>query len=66
MLERMAESRRDPDDRSRRSGTARMNDANLTLEAVDIAEILKLLPHRYPSLMVDRIVNLRADGSALK
>jgi 3-hydroxyacyl-[acyl-carrier-protein] dehydratase len=42
-----------------------MNDANLTLEAVDIAEILKLLPHRYPFLMVDRIVNLRADDSAI-
>ena len=42
-----------------------MNDANLTLEAVDIAEILKLLPHRYPFLMVDRIVNLRADDFAI-
>src|SRR6476661_4054716 len=42
-----------------------MNDANLTLEAVDIAEILKLLPHRYPFLMVDRIVNLRGDDFAI-
>ena len=42
-----------------------MNDPNLTLEAVDIAEILKLLPHRYPFLMVDRIVNLRADDFAI-
>jgi 3-hydroxyacyl-[acyl-carrier-protein] dehydratase len=41
-----------------------MNDTVLTLEAIDIAEILKLLPHRYPFLMVDRIVNLRSDESA--
>ena len=42
-----------------------MNDTVLTLEAIDIAEILKLLPHRYPFLMVDRIVNLRSDESAV-
>ena len=42
-----------------------MNDTVLTLEAIDIAEILKLLPHRYPFLMVDRIVNLRSDESAI-
>ena len=42
-----------------------MNDTVLTLEALDIAEILKLLPHRYPFLMVDRIVNLRSDESAI-
>ncbi len=38
-----------------------MNDAGVTIEAVDIAEILKTLPHRYPFLMVDRIINLRGD-----
>ena len=32
---------------------------------VDISEILKTLPHRYPFLMVDRIVELRADESAI-
>ena len=42
-----------------------MNDTVLTLEAIDLAEILKLLPHRYPFLMVDRIVNLRSDESAI-
>ncbi|HSR75604.1 MAG TPA: 3-hydroxyacyl-ACP dehydratase FabZ [Xanthobacteraceae bacterium] len=42
-----------------------MNDTVLTLEAIDIAEILKLLPHRYPFLMVDRIVDLRSDESAI-
>jgi 3-hydroxyacyl-[acyl-carrier-protein] dehydratase len=42
-----------------------MNDAETTLEAADIAAILETLPHRYPFLMVDRIVNMRADESAI-
>ncbi len=32
-----------------------------TLEAVGIAAILDALPHRYPFLMIDRIINIRAD-----
>jgi 3-hydroxyacyl-[acyl-carrier-protein] dehydratase len=40
-----------------------MTDAGTTLEAADIAEILKALPHRYPFLMVDRIINIRGDQS---
>jgi 3-hydroxyacyl-[acyl-carrier-protein] dehydratase len=35
-----------------------------TLQAADIAAILKALPHRYPFLMVDRIINMRGDESA--
>ncbi len=31
------------------------------IEAVDIAGVLKLLPHRYPFLMVDRVINMRGD-----
>jgi len=42
-----------------------MDHTVLTVEAIDIAEILKLLPHRYPFLMVDRIINLRSDESAV-
>jgi 3-hydroxyacyl-[acyl-carrier-protein] dehydratase len=42
-----------------------MNDDTLTLEVVEIAEILKFLPHRYPFLMVDRIINLRGDESGV-
>src|ERR1700692_2732897 len=38
-----------------------MNDVGSTIEAVDIAEILRLLPHRYPFLMVDRIIGIRSD-----
>ncbi len=45
--------------------TATMSEAATTLEAADIATILKALPHRYPFLMVDRIINMRGDESAI-
>ena len=32
-----------------------------TLDASDIREILRLLPHRYPFLMIDRVVDIRGD-----
>jgi 3-hydroxyacyl-[acyl-carrier-protein] dehydratase len=32
-----------------------------TLEAIGIREILAALPHRYPFLMVDRIIDIRGD-----
>src|SRR5580698_899060 len=32
-----------------------------TIEAADIGEILKLLPHRYPFVMIDRIVDIRGE-----
>jgi 3-hydroxyacyl-[acyl-carrier-protein] dehydratase len=38
-----------------------MNEGIATVEAVDIAAILKSLPHRYPFLMVDRIVQIRGE-----
>jgi len=31
------------------------------LEAADIARILALLPHRYPFLMIDRVIDIRGD-----
>src|SRR3989304_9769593 len=34
------------------------------LGKADIADILKLLPHRYPFLMVDRIIDMDGDRSA--
>src|SRR5947199_8381708 len=40
-----------------------MNQSHKTLEAVDIAAILRALPHRYPFLLVDRIINIRGDES---
>ena len=38
-----------------------MDDAVKTLEAADIAVVLKALPHRYPFLMVDRVIDIRGD-----
>jgi 3-hydroxyacyl-[acyl-carrier-protein] dehydratase len=32
-----------------------------SIEAADIREILRLLPHRYPFLMVDRVVDIRGE-----
>jgi len=32
-----------------------------TLDTADIHEILRLLPHRYPFLLVDRITDIRGD-----
>ena len=40
-------------------------DGKATLESVDIQELLRLLPHRYPFLMVDRIVNIDNGHSAV-
>lgn len=36
-----------------------------TLECLDIQKLLQLLPHRYPFLLVDRIVDVDADNSAV-
>ncbi len=33
--------------------------------AVDIKRILQMIPHRYPMLMVDRVVDMRLDHSAV-
>ena len=38
--------------------------AATTLEAVDILGLMKLLPHRYPFLMIDRIIDIDGDESA--
>src|SRR5689334_11729824 len=42
-----------------------MNEVGTTLEAADIALILKSLPHRYPFLMVDRVINIRGDQGGI-
>jgi 3-hydroxyacyl-[acyl-carrier-protein] dehydratase len=36
-----------------------------TLGIADIQEILRLLPHRYPFLMVDRVIDMRGDDHAI-
>ncbi len=35
------------------------------LKSADTAQIMKLLPHRYPFLMVDRIIDMDGDDSAV-
>jgi 3-hydroxyacyl-[acyl-carrier-protein] dehydratase len=40
-------------------------EAGSTLEAVDILGLMKLLPHRYPFLMIDRIIEIDGDESAI-
>ena len=38
-----------------------MDKAVTELETADIELVLKLLPHRYPFLMVDRVIDIRGD-----
>jgi 3-hydroxyacyl-[acyl-carrier-protein] dehydratase len=40
-------------------------DAKTTLATADILEIMKLLPHRYPFLLVDKIIDIDNDDSAI-
>lgn len=40
-------------------------DAAATLDTLDIQQLLELLPHRYPFLMVDRIVDIDGSDSAV-
>ena len=42
-----------------------MDETVKKLEAADIALVLKLLPHRYPFLMVDRVIDIRGDDSGI-
>lgn len=42
-----------------------MNDGASELETFDIGKILELIPHRYPFLFVDRIVDVDGDNSAV-
>lgn len=39
--------------------------AQTTIESFDISQLLRLLPHRYPFLMVDRIIEVRGEESAI-
>jgi 3-hydroxyacyl-[acyl-carrier-protein] dehydratase len=38
---------------------------NTALDAVDVAGIMEMIPHRYPFLLVDRVVDIQADRSAV-
>jgi 3-hydroxyacyl-[acyl-carrier-protein] dehydratase len=45
----------------RRSGEGRRDMSGETLDTIGIREILAGLPHRYPFLLVDRIIEIRGD-----
>ena len=38
---------------------------NADLDSVDIQRVMEMIPHRYPMLMIDRVIDLIADDSAL-
>ena len=38
-----------------------MDETVTKVDAVKIASILKMLPHRYPFMMVDRVIDIRGD-----
>ena len=42
-----------------------MEEAPVRFELVDINEILKTLPHRYPMLLIDRVIKIRSDYSGI-
>jgi 3-hydroxyacyl-[acyl-carrier-protein] dehydratase len=42
-----------------------MKDVVTKLEAADIAVVLKLLPHRYPFLMIDRVIGMHGDDHGI-
>ena len=42
-----------------------MTETPTTLAAADIVKILDLLPHRYPFLLVDRIIEIDGDNSCI-
>src|SRR5579872_385594 len=42
-----------------------MDKAVTSLEAVDITMVLEMLPHRYPFLMVDRVIDIHGDESGI-
>src|SRR5689334_2896297 len=47
--------------RARLNESTAMNKAVTSIESADIAAVLKMLPHRYPFLMVDRVIDIRGD-----
>lgn len=42
-----------------------MTEMPTRLETADIMQILELLPHRYPFLLIDRILDIRGDESCV-
>ena len=58
---RLARAKAGADSGRRTSETVSWMKPVTKLEAADIAAVLKLLPHRYPFLMIDRVIDIRGD-----
>lgn len=43
------------------SETIVMDETVKTMETAEIGDVLRMLPHRYPFLMVDRVIEIRGD-----
>ncbi|WP_108660587.1 3-hydroxyacyl-ACP dehydratase FabZ [Acuticoccus kandeliae] len=39
-----------------------MTEAKITVESAEIRDILRYLPHRYPFLMIDRVIDINRDN----
>ena len=42
-----------------------ITDHPITIEAADIGTILKTLPHRFPFLLIDRVIDIRGDYAGI-
>ena len=42
-----------------------MAEASVRFALVDINDILKTLPHRYPMLLIDRVIDIKSDYSGI-
>src|SRR5215468_9989217 len=51
--------------RGRKGINEMASDTGVTLRSIDIADLLRLLPHRYPFLLVDKIHSIDSDNSAV-
>ena len=47
------------------SETIDMDETVKSLETAEIADVMRLLPHRYPFLMVDRVIDIRGDDHGI-
>src|SRR5215468_11517769 len=46
-------------------GAGVMEESSVRFDVVNIDDILKTLPHRYPMLLIDKVINIRADYSGV-
>src|SRR3954464_5964594 len=52
-------------ERANRRRASMAADGQSTLDSIDIGDLLRMLPHRYPFLLVDRIQAIDDDDSAI-